>query len=351
MMTLLPHSQRLAYVDGKPATSGVLKSIPEDFIVEEILGFEPSGEGEHLFIFVEAKDYNTEFLLSHIARCLKVPNKHVVYSGLKDRYAVSRQWFAVHLPGKEPVDTQVIENEHVRVLKVGRNLKKLRRGAHRGNQFTLRLRAVSGDRDDIERRCLKIASEGFPNYFGPQRFGHGENNITQALACVESKRAPKKRFQRSMTFSTLRSLLFNLQLSHRVEEGSWQHYCAGDVMALSGTESFFVPEVLDDELKQRLEQGDVAVGGVLWGEGELPLTGLARESLLNVLNPFEGVKAFLENQRLALSIRPLSVRPQNFSFQWLDDDIELSFQLSKGVFATSLLRGIIATDQVAPKQG
>jgi len=87
-----------------------------------------------------------------------------------------------------------------------------------------------------------------------------------------------------------------------------------------------------------------------WGEGELPLIGPARESLLSVLNPFEGVKAFLESQRLALSIRPLSVRPQNFSFKWLDDDLELSFQLSKGVFATSLLRGLIATDQAVREQ-
>ncbi len=349
-LDLFPHIERLEYAVGEaPSVSAQLKTEPEDFIVAEVLGFSPSGEGEHLYIHVRAIDYNTEFLLSHIAKGLGVSKKSVVYSGLKDRYAVASQWFSVHLPGNAHIDLSPIENEHVTILEAGRNLKKLRRGAHKGNQFTIRLKNMACDverQSAINTRIELIQKEGFPNYFGPQRFGRNENNIASAMRSVESGRSPKKRFQRSITFSALRSLLFNISLSERIGDGTWKDALEGDVFALSGTESFFVPDNSDDEEKQsvatRLASGDIAVAGVLYGDGELPQTGVAQEQLLATFAPYSSIMEFLVSQRVAMSVRPYSVLPKDLSYEWESSDVlTLSFFLPKGVFATSLLRELV----------
>lgn len=343
-----PHIESLAYAVGKaPEASGQLKATPEDFVVDEILGFSPSGEGEHLYIHIKAVDYNTEFLLSHIARALGVSKKLVVYSGLKDRYAVTTQWFSVHLPGNAHVDLSPIENDNITILEAARNLKKLRRGAHKGNRFTIRLRNVEGDRASIDTRLAMLRIQGFPNYFGPQRFGRDEGNIASALASVKSARSPKQRFQRSIVFSTLRSLLFNLALSQRIKEGTWKEAQNGDVFALSGTESFFVPDDTQhgdkSDLEERLSSGDIAVAGVMVGDGVLPQTGQAAEALLAFLKPHAALMDFLVSQRVDLSVRPYTVLPKEFSHQWEgDNNLVLSFSLPKGVFATSLLREFIA---------
>ncbi|MBV1922194.1 MAG: tRNA pseudouridine(13) synthase TruD [Pseudomonadales bacterium] len=349
-LDLCPHIERLAYAVGEaPGVSAQLKTVPEDFIVEEVLGFSPCGEGEHLYIHVKAIDYNTEFLLSHIAKGLGVSKKSVVYSGLKDRYAVASQWFSVHLPGNAHVDLSPIVNEHVTILEAARNLKKLRRGAHKGNRFTIRLKGMgseAGQQDAINERIHLIQKEGFPNYFGPQRFGRNENNIANAMRSVASGRSPKKRFERSITFSALRSLLFNISLSERISDGTWKNALEGDVFALSGTESFFVPDTSDDEEKQgvatRLASGDIAVAGVLYGDGELPQTGAAAEKLLATFAPYSSIMEFLVAQRVAMSVRPYSVLPKELSYEWEGDDVlKLSFFLPKGVFATSLLRELV----------
>ena len=343
-LDLFPHIERLEYAVGDaPSVSAQLKTEPEDFIVEEVLGFSPSGEGEHLYIHVKAIDYNTEFLLSHIAKGLGVSKKSVVYSGLKDRYAVASQWFSVHLPGNAHVDLSPIVNENVTILEASRNLKKLRRGAHKGNQFTIRLKNMACDeaqKNAMNTRIELIQKEGFPNYFGPQRFGRNENNIASAMRSVESGRSPKKRFQRSITFSTLRSLLFNICLSERIGDGTWKYALEGDVFALSGTESFFVPSNSDDEEKEsvavRLASGDIAVAGVLYGDGELPQTDAAQDELLATFAPYSSIMDFLVSQRVAMSVRPYSVLPKDLSYKWESSDVlTLSFFLPKGVFATS----------------
>lgn len=365
---LFPHVERLAYATGgAPSVCAQLKCVPEDFIVEETLGFTPSGEGEHLYIHLRAVDYNTEFLVSHIARGLGVPKKVVVYSGLKDRYAVTSQWFSVHLPGNAHVDLSPLENEHITILEAARNLKKLRRGAHKGNRFTIRLKHFESNaeggkealQETVNKRIAMIQEQGFPNYFGPQRFGNNENNIASALRSVESGRSPKKRFQRSMTYSTLRSLLFNLALSQRIKDGTWKEALVGDVFALSGTESFFTPDVTatpniaggeegqqagepDDDIAGRLASGDIAVAGPLYGDGKLPQTGIAAETLLATLEPYSKIMDFLVSQRVAVSVRPYSVVPKELTYEWEDQNtLVLSFFLPKGVFATSLLRELV----------
>ena len=85
-----------------PPPAGTFRVIPEDFVVEEVLGFAPGGEGEHLWLWVEKRELTTLEVARHLARVCAVSERAVGYSGMKDRVAVTRQWFSVHLPGQLP---------------------------------------------------------------------------------------------------------------------------------------------------------------------------------------------------------------------------------------------------------
>ncbi len=157
---------------GDPLGSAVIRNIPEDFVVEEQLGFEPSGAGEHAFLFLQKRELNTQELAKHLAELAGVPERDVGFSGMKDRNAVTRQWFSVGLAGRAEPDWQRLEaGGNVRVLRSERHLRKLRRGVHRANRFSLVLREVSGALDAIEQRLQILRDRGAPNYFGEQRFG------------------------------------------------------------------------------------------------------------------------------------------------------------------------------------
>lgn len=334
-----PRHSELAYAYGGPGEAvGVLKATPQDFIVEENLGFELSGEGEHLWLFVKATDMNTDFTVKQLARDFGVEKRAISYSGKKDRRAVTSQWFSIHLPGKELAIPELHEN--LEVLESTRHAKKLRRGAHKDNYFKLRLSATQNiDEAAFKEKLATIAEQGYPNYFGPQRFGHGERNIEFAARAMQSRRR-LKREDRDRVYSTLRSWDFNRYLSLRIGEQNWRQYLAGDLLMLSGSSSFFQPENWDDELSQRLETGDIHIAGLLPGKGrqQVPLsTGLDL--------PNEEMVAYLESQRVEQGVRALSVIPKDLQANICSGEIELSFALPKGAYATSLLRELINLEE------
>ena len=165
---------------GGPAASAVLRAEPEDFRVVEIMNVVPEGEGEHLWLEIEKTNWNTEDVALWLAKSAAIHRLSVGYSGLKDRRAITRQWFSLHLPGKDdpPFDWPA----GLRLLNARRHRRKLNRGTHRGNHFELRLRAVDGDRDVLEHTLQRIALDGVPNYFGEQRFGRQGANWQRGLA-------------------------------------------------------------------------------------------------------------------------------------------------------------------------
>src|SRR5690606_6499281 len=154
-----------------------IRSRPDDFIVEEMLGFEPSGQGEHLFLTIEKRGANTHWVAQQLARWAGIPEHAVGYAGLKDRHAVTRQAFTLHLPGREEPALESLAIPGVDALAVHRHQRKLPRGALRGNRCTLTLREVAGDADAIEQRLCQVASRGVPNAFGEQRFGRDAGNV------------------------------------------------------------------------------------------------------------------------------------------------------------------------------
>lgn len=330
------------YANSEPSLSGVIRHFPSDFKVDEKFAFELSGEGEHALLHVKKEDTNTDWLARQIAKLAGVRQVDVSYAGLKDRNAITTQWFSVWLPGKPDPDWSLLNSDKVEILTTCRHSRKLRRGSLLGNQFTLIVRDVEGDAADLEQRLNTIKQNGVPNYFGEQRFGIDEKNLEKAEIMFSGKRV-KDRFKRSMYLSAARSAMFNDILSQRIAMGKWSDAIVGDVMLLDNSRSYFIADDIDEKIIQRLKEHDIHPSGPLWGKGDLLSKGLVADLENKLVDKFEVFDRGLKNARLEQERRSLrlSVKDLQWNYDNSNKLIELSFFLPAGGYATSVLREIV----------
>ena len=324
---------------------GVYRLQPEDFQVEEVLGFEPEGHGEHLYLWIEKKGSNTVFVAQELAKSAGVHPSAVAYSGLKDRHAVTRQWFSLHLPGKPDPAVTDLNTANWQVLKMARHLRKLKRGTHRSNHFTLRLRVDNADKSTgswLKERWQQIIQQGVPNYFGPQRFGRAGQNIPNALdwLMADPPKKPPKRQEKSLYLSALRSALFNAWLAKTITQKHWLTPLEGSCFNLQGTRSYFADPTAAD-ISTRLAKGDINPAGPLAGKGELQSSGLTLKAEQAFRETYLAYWQALEKQGLRLEYRPLRMLPQATSFNWQAPWLTISFSLPSGCFATSVLAELL----------
>lgn len=329
----------MPYAHAGPPLSGRLRSVPEDFVVDEDLGFVPDGAGEHVFLRVEKRGANTDWVARELARFAGVGAEAVSYAGLKDRHAVTRQTFSLHLPGKRDPEWATLAHAEFRIIEAARHGRKLKRGALNGNFFQVMLRDVAGDRGAADRLIAAIAAGGVPNYFGEQRFGRGGANVERALAMFAGRRV--QRHERSLLLSAARSHLFNCVLAARVERGDWNRPLEGEVWMLAGSHSIFGPEPLTPELLERHTRGDIDPTGPLWGEGELRSGAAVAELERAIAAQHAGLASGIVANGLRQERRALALRPRDLTANWLSDNqLELRFYLGSGAYATTLLREI-----------
>lgn len=323
---------------GEPVLTARFRGKPEDFVVEEIAGFEASGQGEHALLTIEKRGLNTVEVVQRLMRWAGVRDVAIGYAGLKDRHAVTRQRFTVHLPGRETPDVALLECDALRVVHTTRHSRKLPRGALAGNRFELVMRDVVGDRAAIESRLQSIAAYGVPNYFGEQRFGRAGDNVAQALAMFAGRRV--KREERSMLLSAARSELFNRVLAERIRAGSWRTGLDGEVWNLDGRRSVFGPEPLSADLVTRCEAFDIHPTGPLWGRGALHTDAdcLALERRVLGTAGTEALRQGIERAGMEQERRALRMRPAAVQWSWLDDRLlRVAFSLPPGAYATTVL--------------
>lgn len=329
----------LAHAFGGPCIRGRLREVPEDFEVEEIPGFEPSGEGEHHWLWVEKRGANTEWVARQIAEFAGAQQVDVGFAGRKDRHALTRQAFTVRLPRRAEVNWSDLAPEGVRVLSHTRHARKLPRGALEGNRFRLRIRGVSGDIEGAFDRFADIATHGMPNYFGEQRFGRDAGNLPAAVAMFAGQRV--RRDQRNLLLSAARSSIFNAVLAHRVAQGTWNSGLEGEVWQLDGTGSIFGPEPMSEAIQQRVDAGDIHPTGPMWGRGALRTTADAAAIERECAAAQAGLARGLEGADIAMQRRALRVRVGEASIEADGDDLLLRFVLPSGSYATSLLHELI----------
>ncbi len=336
----MPAPVEAAWAQGRPEATAVIRNSAEDFRVEEIPVVMPEGQGEHLWLLARKRGRTSSDLAGTLARHYAVPRRDVGFAGRKDRHADTSQWFSVHLPGRQAPAPPVLDD--VQWEHVARHARKLATGGLCGNRFRLRLREVIGERDELEQRLAAIAACGVPNYFGPQRFGRGAQNLASAWRMLVEGSKVRRRELRGLLLSAARSWCFNRVASRRVADGSWQQLMPGELAALDGSRSVFAVEEIDDDLRARLAQFDVHPSGPLPGRGGKRPAAMCAALEDGALDDLAPLIAGLADARVDASRRALRLRPAGFAWHWAAaDTLELAFELPAGSYATCVVRELV----------
>lgn len=332
---------------GDPLGSATFKSRPKDFVVEETLRFELSGEGAHHYLYIEKQNINTDIVVKKLMRFAEVKPMDVGYAGKKDRFAVARQWFSVQLPLLQEIDWNEFNDDEVKVLSVTRHDKKLRIGAVKSNHFQIKLRELSCAKEDFQQRLGLVSQRGFPNYFGEQRFGNDGANLSRGIDLLLKNKRLKNRNLQGLLFSAVRSFLYNHVVSERINKGLAQTLLEGDFVMLSGSEKGFVVDDLAAE-QQRFKENDVLLTAPLAGSrSQTKNEALTFE--MDSLADYQVLIEKLSNKRFNEERRAMLCFPQNVIADWHNDtDLTLSFDLPKGAFATSFLRELVTLNENKP---
>jgi tRNA pseudouridine13 synthase len=331
-----------------PAVGGRIGDEPEHFLVEEIPAYEPSGEGEHAYFWVEKRLQNTRDVAGYLARAAGVPIREVGYAGLKDRRAVTRQWFSLPVRSR-PLDEWQLP-DGVKVLTASRHKNKLRTGHLIGNRFSLGFVDVpEGGKERAERILERIGRGGVGNYFGPQRFGRGGQNLPAALAWLRDGAWPPRGTDPKLLSSVLQSEHFNRYAAQRLAQRS--RLLLGDVVRLAGSGAHFVVE--DAEVEQpRLDAGDIVLTGPMIGPRGLQAKGAARELELEIARQLELTSELLERlgEHAPGTRRDLILVPSEVTLtEPAPGRLDFSFRLPSGAYATQIARELSRSPWDSPR--
>ena len=329
----------LAYLQKTPPKqTALLKAECADFVVKEQLGYDMSGDGEFVAVKVRKTDCNTLFVGEQLAKFAGISARNMSYAGLKDRKAVTEQWFSLQMPGQPTPDFSQFSLEGVEILEVTRHQRKIRIGSLQGNHFEILLRNAE-ETDELKVRLDFLAKNGFPNYFTEQRFGRDGNNLTQALRWANGEIKVKDRNKRSFYLSAARSEIFNLIVSKRMELDLAQQILVGDVLQLNGSHSWFVVDESEDlaQLQQRLAQQDVLLTAPLIGEEEKSAVDFEHE----IFAQHQALFDLMRQERMKAARRAILMQPQHFQWQFEPNGLRLQFALPAGSYATALIRELV----------
>ncbi|HAU0278499.1 TPA: tRNA pseudouridine(13) synthase TruD [Legionella pneumophila] len=341
MKEILMYSLNWPRAYGMPNSTATFKLCPEDFQVNELFEGQFSGEGEHIVLKIEKKGLTTEQVVKSLARLINKPIKLISYAGLKDKQALTTQWLSIHAPGEIIEGIETLEAPGWKILECTRHNKKLRPGFLSGNHFTITLRNVSNETDLIHR-IEQIKLKGVPNYFGEQRFGRDGGNLIKAEEILVQGRKVKDRFLKGMYFSAARSWLYNLILSRRVKESSWNLPLLGDVIQLVGSNSVFVNDKsLDEQLLQRIGEKDVSPASPLPGRSKNLVKGTALQIINEVYAEWSAWLDGLEKNGLEEAWRANILYAEQIEYRINQGTVELSFVLPAGAYATVVLRELV----------
>ena len=333
----------LAYLKTAPKQTALLKAECADFVVKENLGYSMAGEGEFVAVRVRKTDANTLFVGEKLAQFAGISARNMSYAGLKDRRAVTEQWFSLQMPGKTTPDFGDFQLEGIEILEVTRHNRKIRTGSLDSNYFEILLRDAM-ETDDLKVRLENLSKFGFPNYFTEQRFGRDGHNLIQALRWAKGEIQVKDRKKGSFYLSAARSEVFNLVVSERLKQGVANRVLPNDIVQLSGSHSWFVADEKEDldVLQLRLEQGDLQLTAPLIGETAQPACSLEND----IVQQHQDIVNLMKQERLKPARRPLLMKPKDFNWQFEETGLRLKFYLPAGSYATALVRELVNIEEM-----
>jgi len=336
-------TQDLAFAHGGPVMRGRLRGRPEDFVVEEQLGYSASGVGEHVLLRLRKRGRNTEEVARALARLAGVPPVAIGYAGLKDRHALTTQHFSVQLAGRTAPDWSELEDESLTILACERHHRKVRRGTLRGNRFSIRITETDGDQAAVDDRLRDIATRGTPNYFGAQRFGHQGQNLGRAAELFAGRGRRPNRQLRGLLLSAARAQLFNQVLQARVAAACWDAAMVGDILTPAGSRGQFMYDPDDPEIGPRLAGLRVHPTGPLCGQPGHALQPLGDAGALErkVLADWSDWIRGLQGMGLDEDRRALRLVVADLDWHWDGAVLQVTFGLIAGAYATAVLREVI----------
>ncbi|OOF48833.1 tRNA pseudouridine(13) synthase TruD [Rodentibacter genomosp. 1] len=319
-------------------STALLKQECADFMVIEDLGYKMSGEGEFVALKIRKTGCNTLFVGEKLAKFAGVSERNMGYAGLKDRQAITEQWFCLQMPGQETPDFTQFELEGVEILEVTRHHRKIRTGSLQGNHFEILLREAQ-ESDELNARLNFVSNFGFPNYFTEQRFGRDGHNLTQALRWAQGEIKVKDRKKRSFYLSAARSEIFNLVVAARIERGIAQQILPNDIVQLNGSHSWFKVDESEDlaALQVRLDSRDILLTAPLIGEENL----IASDIENAIVAQHNAFSPLMKQEKMKAARRPLLMRAQDFQWQFVEEGLKLAFYLPSGSYATALIRELV----------
>jgi len=351
-------------VPAKPA--GRLKDAPEDFVVEEIPAYEPSGAGEHVFVRFAKTDRTTLDAVREMARALGCDPREAGFAGMKDRRAVTTQTVSLHAPrGVDPRDlasrAKALALPGIVVHEAAPHGHKMKPGHLAGNRFTIAVRGVPpGSLGEVGTAFERIAREGVPNAFGAQRFGKYGDNAERALAWLRGKeRGPRDPRVQRLLWSALQSAVFNAVLGARVTGGTWATALEGDLLKLRSSGGLFVcADVQTDRERARLGEvsptGPVVGARMRWPEGApADLERRIATATLGEGFDLESTRRLGEGSRRALRLWVQDVRWEGVQADsgHQTDCVRVYFVLPKGAYATTVLAAVFELGEAQREEG
>lgn len=335
-----------------------LRASLDDFEVEEIPLYEPSGEGSHTFVWVEKRGRTTEELARELARAAGVAPRDVGYAGRKDRHAVTRQWLSV--PGLDPERALALALRDARVLRARRHPHKLRTAQLAGNRFALVVRELdAGALARAGARLATLVARGLPNRFGEQRYGAAGDNVARGRAVLQGGARPRDRREARFLVSALQAAVFDEVL--RARPLPLDALEAGDVAVVHESGGLFR---VDDPAREapRAAAFEISATGPIFGPGSF---GPAREG--DFRQPAGAVRAREAQALTACGLDPdaslrappglrldgarraLRVRPRDAVLEAGPEPgcARLGFALPAGSYATVLVEELFADEPAA----
>lgn len=329
-----------------PGVEGVIRHLPQDFQVEEVPAYSPRGSGEHLFLLIEKQGLTTRAVVEFLRDRLHINEAHIGVAGLKDKHALTRQWFSIPACYQAHLE-RLAELEGVRVLEWGLHPHKLKVGHLRGNRFRILIRPRGGPLSGQAAEAIlrELERQGVPNYYGPQRFGLGGLNPLKGYALAQKNKVHSPSWLKKFLLSSLQSLLFNDWLALRLEEGLFAQVIEGDVAKKHDTGGEFIVQDAARENPRAL-RFEISATGPLYGKKYREAEGLARALEDRILQKYRLERSHFASRRgdRRLIRFPLT----DWGVEEAPEGLWVRFFLPKGAYATAVLRELMKRN---PEEG
>ena len=332
MLSSLPFT-----ADPLPGIGGAIKATPGHFVVEEILPYAACGEGEHVYVTFRRAGWNTADAARIMQKHLGLTPSDVGWGGRKDKTAVVVQTLSFRCGVNYPLADveKTLADLPFEILAIDRHRNKIKTGHVAANRFTV---VISHPGPDALPRALAIAEQlkqtGVPNFYGPQRFGYGLQNIHRGFALFS---AGKKGRKDTFMVSVVQSALFNIWLKQRMQAGEYRRLLSGDVVKKTDTGGMFTVEDLAIE-DPRFTAGEIVYTGPIFGFKMKPAMHAAGEKEATLLRQFSLAPEDFRQFRSPGSRREAILNLTDLTLAEVDDGLRLTFTLPSGAYATTVLR-------------